>query len=173
MSRSRAYDTMPNFTLNQAMYDSAIKIPEITYTEDEINFAKEVYRNATGKEADHDLLPTTIAPHTGTITSGGGSTDVGDVSYIIPTVQFFGHWPLDRLPLSPLEHNRLHRHVHRPQSTNLQRQSPGSERLRPVAPPRNHRKSLGRAPQEPGGRAPYIAGWMTSINFVSLSFVFL
>ena len=96
--KAAAYDTMPNFTLNQAMYDSAIKIPEITYTEDEINFAKEVYRNATGKEADHDLLPTTIAPPTGTITSGGGSTDVGDVSYIIPTVQFFGHCRLTGCP---------------------------------------------------------------------------
>lgn len=92
IQKAFAYDTLPNNTLNQAMYESAVKIPEIEYTVQEMRFAKEVWKNANGgRNADVDILPKTVAKPAGKWGHGGGSTDVGDLSWNIPTVQFWGH----------------------------------------------------------------------------------
>ena len=98
VQKAFAYDTLPNNTLNEAMYESALKIPDIIYTEEEMRFAEEVWKNVRGKAPDINILPTEIAKPAGKWKHVGGSTDVGDVSWNIPTVQFWGHGCIAGLP---------------------------------------------------------------------------
>ena len=96
--KASAYDTLINFTLNKALYEAALKVPEIEYTKEEMEFVQELYKSVTGKEPSHTILPTTIKKPTGIVGYCGGSTDVGDVSYLIPTVQYWGHVRLSGIP---------------------------------------------------------------------------
>jgi aminobenzoyl-glutamate utilization protein B len=77
------HELLPNLTLQKLMYDNLTKIGGYTYTAEERAFAEEISKtldeplnvtNVEGVEAyDPNAKP-------------GGSTDVGDVSFTIPTV---------------------------------------------------------------------------------------
>lgn len=89
---SACYNTFLNHRLNAAMYESALKIPPVEWTEQEQDFAQELYKNVAGKDPNLTLLHTTVRkpiveadPKPAT-----GSTDVGDVSHIVPTGQYMG-----------------------------------------------------------------------------------
>lgn len=98
------YEPLLNFTLNQALYDAAQKVPDITYDAEDEAFARELYRNYNGAEAparlelgerghiygECGLLPTHFCGLLGHGWAESGSTDVNDVSQVIPTVQLFG-----------------------------------------------------------------------------------
>lgn len=98
------YEPILNFTLNQVLYDAAQKVPNICYDGEDYAFARELYRNYNGTEApdkldmgerkhiygECDLLPTHFCTPLGHGWAESGSTDVNDVSQVIPTVQMFG-----------------------------------------------------------------------------------
>lgn len=101
---SGGYEPLLNFTLNQALYNAAQKVPEIRYDAEDEAFARELYRNYNGAEAPAKLdmgdrahiygacglLPTHFCKLLGHGWAESGSTDVNDVSQVIPTVQLFG-----------------------------------------------------------------------------------
>lgn len=101
---SGGYEPILNFTLNDALYQAAKKVPDITYTQEDMAFARELYKNYNGKEAPElldmgdrahiygqcSVLPTHFCTPLGHGWAEFGSTDVNDVSQVIPTVQMFG-----------------------------------------------------------------------------------
>ena len=83
-----------NKVLSKYGYESAIKVPPITYTEEEYKFAREMYKNATGKEAPEEedkVLPSKVLKGTYTPGYAGGSTDVADLAMKCPTIQLSGY----------------------------------------------------------------------------------
>lgn len=98
------YEPLLNFTLNRALYGAAQKVPDIVYDAGDQAFARELYRNYNGAEAPEQLdlgdraavygacgvLPTHFCKLLGHGWPEFGSTDVNDVSQVIPTVQLFG-----------------------------------------------------------------------------------
>lgn len=87
---------MPQFYFNRPLYtlmhDTALEIEPLTYTEEEYELAKELYRNVNpDKEMPEDreeLLPTGVAPLSEM--TGLSCTDAADMSYFCPTVHFQG-----------------------------------------------------------------------------------
>lgn len=81
-----AYDTLPNDPLNELMYNNMQESSPLEYTEEEQEFAQNLAKSlpTAGKSID-ELLPASVSfkPYQGI--SMPGSTDVGDVSWIVPT----------------------------------------------------------------------------------------
>lgn len=93
--------TVPNIVLNNFCYQAALKVPELTYTDDEYAFARTLYTNATGAAEplpDDTLLPTALHAPLEEEYWPGGSTDVGDVSHIVPTLQVSGPGEIGGVP---------------------------------------------------------------------------
>lgn len=98
------YEPILNFTLNELLYRAARKVPDIVYDEEDYAFAKALYESYNGVPAPEtldqgdrahiygtcDLLPTHFCTPLGHGWAEFGSTDVNDVSQVIPTVQLFG-----------------------------------------------------------------------------------
>ncbi|WP_413377632.1 amidohydrolase [Alkalihalobacillus sp. 1P02AB] len=90
-----AYETRPNQHLNELMYDNMEKYTDLVFTADEQAFAKQLVSSidqsvekATGLFGStvNELLPTNVQYNRELNgQSVGGSTDVGDVSWITPT----------------------------------------------------------------------------------------
>lgn len=95
------YDTLPNMTLNEVMYENAQALPPITYTAEEQAFAKTLQQNIepsviAGSRASiaqigitepHDLVPGFYhIPQMFRMTMPG-SSDIGDASWIAPMGQ--------------------------------------------------------------------------------------
>lgn len=79
------HDLLLNRTLAEIMQQNMEKIGGFTYTPEEAAFAKKI--QATFTYAYPDINSTQrIIPLKITADAGGGSTDVGDVSYVVPTV---------------------------------------------------------------------------------------
>ena len=79
------HDLLINFTLAEAMQANLEKVGGVKYTPAELEFAKKIQSTFT---FDYPEIATSqlIKPLDTRIYSGGGSTDVGDVSYAVPTV---------------------------------------------------------------------------------------
>ena len=93
------YDTLVLHSFNRFLHASASKVPEIDYTPEEYDFANTMYEAHVGAPfKGDDILPAGLEPLTGTITNVGGSTDVSDVSHIVPTAQIFGPGAVGGLP---------------------------------------------------------------------------
>ena len=79
------HDLLINRTLAQVMQKNLARVGGVEYTEEEIDFSKAIRSTFT-----FDLPPIessrTVKPLKAVIDAGGGSTDVGDVSYAVPTV---------------------------------------------------------------------------------------
>ena len=76
------YSLMPNDTLQTLMYKQLIKRGGIVYNKQEREFAEEIYKtllNPSGSIGDQEKILPYQAFH------GYGSTDVGDVSWLVPT----------------------------------------------------------------------------------------
>ncbi|MFC3040743.1 amidohydrolase [Virgibacillus xinjiangensis] len=82
-----AYDTLPNDPLNELMYKNMQESNPLAYTEEEQEFAQNLAKSlpTQGKPIE-ELLRTSISfsPYQAG-SSIPGSTDVGDVSWIVPT----------------------------------------------------------------------------------------
>lgn len=78
------HDLLLNKTLGEVMQQNLDKVGGVVYTKEEIEFAKKIQSTFTYKvpaiQTASTILPFKISP------AGGGSTDVGDVSYVVPTV---------------------------------------------------------------------------------------
>ena len=76
------YSLMPNDTLQTLMYKQLIKRGGIVYDKEENKFAKEIYKTLlkpSGSIGDQEKILPYQSFH------GYGSTDVGDVSWLVPT----------------------------------------------------------------------------------------
>lgn len=79
-------NTIPNHTLNELLYDNFSKIGVPTHTEDEHAFAEQIARTLT-KEDLEEFLADTLEPYERKEKGMSVSTDVGDVSWVVPTAQ--------------------------------------------------------------------------------------
>lgn len=87
--------------LSKYGYESALKLPSVTYTPEEYAFAREMYKNATGMEAsenDEEVLPSKIVKGSDKPVYIGGSTDVADLAMKCPTIQLSGFGTACGLP---------------------------------------------------------------------------
>ncbi len=79
------HDLLLNRTLGEAMQKNLEKVGGVKYTAEEIAFAQKIQSSFTFKapaiESADSIKPLKIE-----MDAGGGSTDVGDVSYAVPTV---------------------------------------------------------------------------------------
>lgn len=79
------HDLLINTTLAEVMQTNLEKVGGVQYTPTEIEFAHKIQGSFGYKFPNIDTA-SQIKPYKYTAESGGGSTDVGDVSYTIPTV---------------------------------------------------------------------------------------
>ena len=79
------HDLLLNKTLANAMQQNLEKVGGINYTDAEIDYAKKIQATFTFKYPEYNKA-STVNPLRIEMNSGGGSTDVGDVSYTVPTV---------------------------------------------------------------------------------------
>lgn len=78
-----AYDLLPNSPLAQRMQAHLERVGTPTYTDEELAFAKEIQRNYGIAEAG---MAGSVSPLPSDSLVLGASTDVGDVSYLTPTM---------------------------------------------------------------------------------------
>ena len=79
------HDLLLNKILANAMQQNLEKVGGINYTYAEIDYAKKIQATFTFKYPEYNKA-STVNPLRIEMNSGGGSTDVGDVSYTVPTV---------------------------------------------------------------------------------------
>jgi aminobenzoyl-glutamate utilization protein B len=81
------YELLPNEALGRLMHENFAAVGGVTYTPEEREFALKIGKSVFGKppapETAELIQPFNPAPREG---GGGGSTDVGDVSWVVPTV---------------------------------------------------------------------------------------
>jgi aminobenzoyl-glutamate utilization protein B len=79
------HDLLINRTLAEVMHQNMEKIGGFSYTPEEAAFARKIQSSLTFKTPDIGTVGS-IKPLLTKMDAGGGSTDVGDVSYVVPTV---------------------------------------------------------------------------------------
>jgi aminobenzoyl-glutamate utilization protein B len=79
------HDLLINRTLADVMQKNLEKVGGVTYTPEEMEYARKIQSSFTFKYPDISTAAT-IKPEKDEKDAGGGSTDVGDVSYTVPTV---------------------------------------------------------------------------------------
>jgi len=79
------HDLLINKTLAEAMQINLEKVGGVSYTEAELNFAKKIEHSFMGTKVDVATAGT-VRPLSYISEGNNGSTDVGDVSYALPTV---------------------------------------------------------------------------------------
>ena len=77
------HELLPNLTIQKIMYDNLEKVGGVTYNEEEKAFAEKISKTL-GKGAPDISSAEKIQPYKETA-KAGGSTDVGDVSFTVPT----------------------------------------------------------------------------------------
>jgi aminobenzoyl-glutamate utilization protein B len=78
------HELLPNLTLQKAMFDNLTKVGGIDYTPEEKAFADKI-AISLGYEGANVAAAKKVQPYT-TEAKASGSTDVGDVSFTVPTV---------------------------------------------------------------------------------------
>ena len=79
------YNVLPNVTLSQIMHENLTRIGGVKYNEEEINFAEEIISSFEYGDNISFQLAENIHPFKVIRKGVGGSTDVGDVSWMVPT----------------------------------------------------------------------------------------
>lgn len=79
------HDLLLNKTLANEMHRNLNQVGGVNYTPQEIEFAKKI-QSSFGYKVPEPAEAATVKPMTAPEESGAGSTDVGDVSYVVPTV---------------------------------------------------------------------------------------
>ena len=76
------YSLLPNNTIQKIVYDNLVSLGGISYTDEENKYANEIYQTFFKPELEigSQML---IAPYKDS--HSYGSTDVGDVSWVVPT----------------------------------------------------------------------------------------
>ena len=82
-----AYNLLPNVTLSEVMYENLEQIGGVAYDAEERAFAKSISETFENPETDDPAAAAARVEPFQVIRKGrGGSTDVGDVSWAVPTV---------------------------------------------------------------------------------------
>jgi aminobenzoyl-glutamate utilization protein B len=79
------YDLLPNKTLSTIMDQNLHQVGGVSYTPEEEQFARKMQESFTYKVPDIHTAATVDSMRTTPGDMGGGSTDVGDVSWAVPT----------------------------------------------------------------------------------------
>lgn len=90
-------DTLVNFALNEAFVKAMSDLPQIAFSQEEKEFAKNLSTNAEGK-ANKDILREHIVKPEYKVVHCPGSTDVANVSKKVPTVSVFTTCAYNRAP---------------------------------------------------------------------------
>lgn len=80
------YEMMPNETLGRAMHENLQAVGGVTYSPEETEFARKIGQTVLGKAPAPETAALITAFNPKPSTGGGGSTDVADVSWTVPTV---------------------------------------------------------------------------------------
>jgi len=80
------YDLLPNMVLSEAMYKNLVTVGGVTYTAPEEAFAKKIQTSFDFKAPDLQAATKVDSLKAKETAEGGGSTDVADVSWTVPTV---------------------------------------------------------------------------------------
>jgi aminobenzoyl-glutamate utilization protein B len=80
------YELLPNEALGKVMHDNFAAVGGVTYDEKEKEFALKIGRSVIGKAAAPETAAIVPAFNPNQPREAGGSTDVGDVSWTVPTV---------------------------------------------------------------------------------------
>jgi aminobenzoyl-glutamate utilization protein B len=81
------FDVLPVKVLAKNMYDNLVKVGGVTYTTEEIAFGQKLQESFPAKNRPNITDAGKIEPFVDeSYRTGGGSTDVGDVSWAVPTV---------------------------------------------------------------------------------------
>ena len=80
------HELLPNLTLQEMVHKNLTKVGGVQYNEAELTFANTIAKTLGQENADQETAAA-IAPYK-TTAKAGGSTDVGDVSFTVPTVGF-------------------------------------------------------------------------------------
>lgn len=79
------YEILPNETLAKIMHANLSKIGGVTYDDTEKAFAEKI-TTTLSKNSYDSPDPSTVEPFEVRMRAGGGSTDVADISWVVPTV---------------------------------------------------------------------------------------
>jgi len=79
------YNLLPNETLSKIMYQNLQKVGGVHYTEEETAFAKKLATSLPKNSQKPLVSAETVQPFKVINRGRGGSTDVGDVSWMVPT----------------------------------------------------------------------------------------
>lgn len=93
-------ESLLNFTLNKKLYEAARKIPVLEYSAEEWEFAEELYKNVMGSYPQNreGLLASKLEKLKEVPFYTPGSSDITDVSQILPVTQLFGGGTVIGLP---------------------------------------------------------------------------
>jgi aminobenzoyl-glutamate utilization protein B len=80
------HELLPNLTLQKIMYDNLVKVGGYTYTPEEKDFAEKIIKTLNRESLDVRYSEGVVPYSTVMNPNGAGSTDVGDVSFNVPTV---------------------------------------------------------------------------------------
>ena len=78
------HELLPNLTLQKVMHEKLQKVGGVQYDDGEKDFADKIAKTLGYESADLDIA-NNIAPYK-TVGRAYGSTDVGDVSFVVPTI---------------------------------------------------------------------------------------
>jgi aminobenzoyl-glutamate utilization protein B len=79
------YDLLPNEPLARLMHTNLEQVGGVTYTPEEIEFGRKIQQSLIGSSPDISTA-SRVDPFNPVAQGSGGSTDVGDISYVVPTV---------------------------------------------------------------------------------------
>lgn len=80
------HDMLHNLTLQKLMYDNLVKVGGYFYSAEEKEFAEKISKSLNEESLDVTYSEGIIPYKIDMVSKGSGSTDVGDVSYTVPTV---------------------------------------------------------------------------------------
>jgi aminobenzoyl-glutamate utilization protein B len=81
------HELLPLKSLSKLMHDNLTKVGGVTYTPEEIAFGQKIQQSFIAKSRPDLAKAAAVDPYLDeSYRSGGGSTDVGDVSWAVPTV---------------------------------------------------------------------------------------
>lgn len=80
------HEMLQNLTLQKIMYNNLVKVGGYTYTAEEKEFAEKISQSLNEKFLDVSYTEGVVPFNIKMTSKGSGSTDVGDVSFTVPTV---------------------------------------------------------------------------------------
>lgn len=79
------FNVLPNETLSKVMHANLMQAGGITYTPEELTFANQIVGTLPEKSKTDLEIASTVTPFQVIERGRGGSTDVGDISWVVPT----------------------------------------------------------------------------------------